>query len=178
MIDLVQRMVTESDNDLAESLAHLVGKAAGFEASFAGGAQATKEVAKDLGLTTDGLQIADGSGLSAENALKPITLIELLSLVATGADTRLGPIAPGLAVAGGTGTLAERYRERSTRPGAGLVRAKTGTLTSVVALAGSVRDRDGRVLVFAFLAEKVPDIEAARRTVDAMAVRLAECGCR
>ena len=178
MIDLVQRMVTESDNDLAESLAHLVGKAAGFEASFAGGAQATKEVAKDLGLTTDGLQIADGSGLSAENALKPITLIELLSLVATGADTRLGPIAPGLAVAGGTGTLAERYRERSTRPGAGLVRAKTGTLTSVVALAGSVRDRDGRVLVFAFLAEKVPDIEGARRTVDAMAVRLAECGCR
>lgn len=178
MIDLVQRMLTESDNDLAESLGHLVGKAAGFDASFAGGAQATMQVAEDLGLTTDRLQVVDASGLSSRNALLPATLVELLSMVATGADSRLGPIAPGLAVAGGTGTLADRYRERSARPAAGLVRAKTGTLTSVVALTGSVRDVDGRVLVFAFLAEKVSDIEAARRTVDAMAARLAECGCR
>lgn len=178
MIDLVQRMLTESDNDLAESIGHLVGKAAGFEASFAGGAQATMDAAKNLGLTTEDLRIVDGSGLSARNTLQAATLVELLNMVATGADPRLGPMAPGLAVAGGTGTLAERYRERDVRPAAGLVRAKTGTLTSVVALAGSVRDTDGRVLVFAFLAEKVSDIEAARRTVDAMAVRLAECGCR
>lgn len=171
-------MLTELDNDLAESLGHLVGKAAGFDASFAGGAQATMQVAEDLGLTTDRLQVVDASGLSSRNALLPATLVELLSMVATGADSRLGPIAPGLAVAGGTGTLADRYRERSARPAAGLVRAKTGTLTSVVALTGSIRDVDGRVLVFAFLAEKVSDIEAARRTVDAMAARLAECGCR
>ena len=178
MIDLVQRMLTESDNDLAESLGHLVGQAAGFEASFTGGAQATMQVAKDLGLTTEGLQVVDASGLSARNALLPATLVELLSKVAMGTDVRLGPIAAGLAVAGGTGTLAERFRERPVRQAAGLVRAKTGTLSSVVALAGSVRDLDGRVLVFAFLAEKVSDIEAARRTVDAMAARVAECGCR
>jgi D-alanyl-D-alanine carboxypeptidase/D-alanyl-D-alanine-endopeptidase (penicillin-binding protein 4) len=177
IVTLVQRMITESDNDLAEALARLAGAEAGFGASFQGGAQAATQVARDLGLTTDQLQVVDGSGLSSQNALLATTLTDLLTMVATGADLRLGPIASGLAVAGGTGTLADRYRDRAARPGAGLVRAKTGTLTSVVALAGSVRDRDGRVLIFAFLAEKVPAIEAARRTVDTMAARLAECGC-
>lgn len=178
MLDLVQRMLTESDNDLAEAIAHLVGKAGGYEASFQGGARATADVADQLGLTTAQLRLVDGSGLSSRNALLPATLVDLLTLVATGADVRLGPIAAGLPVAGGTGTLADRYRDRASRPASGLVRAKTGTLTSVVALAGSVRDRDGRVLIFAVMAENVGDIEGARRTVDAMAARLVECGCR
>ncbi|WP_443334021.1 D-alanyl-D-alanine carboxypeptidase [Streptomyces sp. MNU103] len=61
---------------------------------------------------------------------------------------------------------------------AGLVRAKTGTLTGVNTLAGTVVDRDGRLLAFAFLANDTAGAEAAQSTLDKAATALATCGCR
>lgn len=175
--ELVQRMLTESDNDLAESLAHLVGREAGTGASFAGGGAAVMAVIDDLGLPDDGLRIVDGSGLSQENKVASITLAGVLVGAARRSDSVFGPIASGLPVAGETGTLADRFRGRGAAIARGNVRAKTGTLSSVVGLAGTVKDADGRVLVFAVLGNRVPSVEGARRTVDEIAVRLAECGC-
>jgi D-alanyl-D-alanine carboxypeptidase/D-alanyl-D-alanine-endopeptidase (penicillin-binding protein 4) len=57
------------------------------------------------------------------------------------------------------------------------VHAKTGTLTGVTSLAGTVLDQDGRVLVFALIANKVGSIGAERETMDRIASRLATCGC-
>jgi len=48
----------------------------------------------------------------------------------------------------------------------------------VVSLAGTVQDADGRVLVFAFIANKVASLGAARDTMDQIASGLATCGCR
>ena len=76
-----------------------------------------------------------------------------------------------------TGTLADRYTSTKTRAGRGFVHAKTGTLTGVVGLAGTVQDADGRVLVFAMLDDDVRSIPATRETMDVIASRLAECGC-
>jgi D-alanyl-D-alanine carboxypeptidase/D-alanyl-D-alanine-endopeptidase (penicillin-binding protein 4) len=94
-----------------------------------------------------------------------------------GTDPDLAPIAPGLAVAGLTGTLADRYTSAATRPGRGFVHAKTGTLTGVTSLAGTVLDADGRVLVFALVANTVPSVAAMRERMDVIASRLATCGC-
>ena len=55
-------------------------------------------------------------------------------------------------MAGFTGTLRDPVRRRRRRR-AGVVRAKTGTLTGVNTLAGTVVDADGRLLVFAFMAD-------------------------
>ncbi len=68
----------------------------------------------------------------------------------------LWPVTSGLPIAGVTGTLAERFDTTGTAPGRGVVRAKTGTLTGVVSLAGVVRDRSGRLLVFGFVADRSP----------------------
>ena len=105
-------------------------------------------------------------------------LAEVLGDVVRGTDPELAPIAPGLAVAGLTGTLADRFATASTRPGRGFVHAKTGTLTGVSSLAGTVQDADGRILVFAMIANKVTSLVQARETMDLIASRLATCGCR
>jgi D-alanyl-D-alanine carboxypeptidase/D-alanyl-D-alanine-endopeptidase (penicillin-binding protein 4) len=101
----------------------------------------------------------------------------VLRRVAAGTDPDLAAIAPGLAVAGLTGTLADRFDTPATRPGRGFVHAKTGTLSSVVSLAGTVQDADGRVLVFAMIANRVSSLAGTRDTMDRIASRLATCGC-
>ncbi|MBR7678233.1 D-alanyl-D-alanine carboxypeptidase, partial [Streptomyces daliensis] len=81
-------------------------------------------------------------------------------------------------VAGFTGTLEERYGDEQNKPGAGLVRAKTGTLTGINTLAGTVVDADGRLLAFAFMTSGTKDAEGAKNALDRMASALANCGCR
>ncbi len=171
---LVNHMLTDSDNDLAESLAHLSGVAQSGTGSFASGAAAMKSAATELGIPVQGMQLSDGSGLSSKNRIAPQTLGKILVLAANGS---FDGIAPALAVAGFTGTLADRFTSGSQKVAAGFVRAKTGTLRSAVALAGMVPDVQGRVLVFAILANDVPSIAKARNAVDQFATKLRLCGC-
>jgi D-alanyl-D-alanine carboxypeptidase/D-alanyl-D-alanine-endopeptidase (penicillin-binding protein 4) len=74
-------------------------------------------------------------------------------------------------VAGFSGTLSGRYTEKSA--GTGLIRAKTGTLTGVNSLAGTVVDRQGRLLAFAFLASGTTSPSEAQSSLDALATSLA-----
>jgi D-alanyl-D-alanine carboxypeptidase/D-alanyl-D-alanine-endopeptidase (penicillin-binding protein 4) len=175
---LVQQMLTDSNNDLAECLAHLVGLTSTGKASFTTGARATIDAVSELGIPTAGLTLVDGSGLSHSDRIAPVTLASLIAVTAGDLNGELWPIAAGLPVAGLTGTLADRFDAKAMRQAVGYVRAKTGSLRDTVALAGSVRDRDGRVLAFAVLANKIPSVAAARATVDKIANQLAKCGCR
>ena len=76
----------------------------------------------------------------------------MVRAITSGADTRLRAGLAGFPVAGLTGTLGDRYvDDAATARGAGLVRAKTGTLNTVIALSGYVVDADGRLLVFSFI---------------------------
>ena len=174
---LVQRMLTDSDNDLAEALAHLSGAKAFGKGSFDGGARAMERTMQDAKLVRGALAPVDGSGLSGRNAVSAGTLADLLESVTRQEDPGTSTIGLALPVAGFTGTLADRFRVGAELPGAGVVRAKTGTLTGVTSLAGTVKDVDGRVLVFSVLANSVPSIPKARRALDLFASRLAECGC-
>ena len=175
--ELVERMLTDSSNNYGEALAHLVGGATGDGASFKGGAAAVVATARKMGLPTEGLVIVDGSGLSRRDRVPVATYAALLLNTVLATDPFLTSISSGLPVAGATGTLADRFRHGSTAAAAGYVRAKTGTLTGVVGLAGTVKDRDGRVLVFVILANSVPSVIGARNSVDLFAADLAKCGC-
>ena len=84
----------------------------------------------------------------------------------------------GLAVAGLTGTLTHRFSRPAAAPARGMVRAKTGSLRGVAALAGTTVGRDGRSYAFAFMADRVPgSLDAARAAYDAAATALTSCGC-
>ncbi|HET6816654.1 MAG TPA: D-alanyl-D-alanine carboxypeptidase/D-alanyl-D-alanine-endopeptidase [Mycobacteriales bacterium] len=173
---LVQRMLTDSDNDLAEALARTVAVHVGAPHTFTGAAQAIVTALREDALPVAQLKLYDGSGLSRLDRASARLLVALLRLVTTRPDLR--PINEGLPVAGFTGTLGERYRQRTSRPGAGVVRAKTGTLAGVNTLAGTVVDADGRLLVFAFLTDRAADPESTEDALDRVAAGLATCGCR
>lgn len=178
MSSLVERMLTYSDNDIAEALARQTALASGEPADFKGAGKAVRHHLDKLGLPVKGVQLADGSGLDRDGKVTPALLTRLLVRAADPGHERLRPVLTGLPVAHFTGTLDSRYGSERGKPGAGLVRAKTGTLTGVNALAGSVVDADGRLLVFAFMAKGTTDGKAAQESLDRMASALANCGCR
>ncbi|MEY3734561.1 MAG: putative D-alanyl-D-alanine carboxypeptidase [Actinomycetota bacterium] len=176
---MVETMLTESDNDMAEILAHLAGAMSTGIGSFASGAEATLATLQSLAIPVSGADFVDGSGLSYEDIASPLTLATALSLTAgESAPAWTWPVVLGLPVAGLTGTLSDRFDDPDTRPGAGFVRAKTGTLIRVSTLGGTVVDVDGRLLAFAFLSDGTTDVDASRVVLDRAAAALAQCGCR
>lgn len=177
---LVEQMLTTSDNDQAEVLARQAALGAGEPGTFAGARTAVADAMARLGLDPFGVVLLDGSGLARGSEVPPLLLADVLRLAAGRARPDLRSVITGLPVAGFTGTLAERLTARPARPGAGVVRAKTGTLTGVTALAGTVVTRSGWLLAFAFMADRVPPPATldARAALDRMAAVLAGCGCR
>jgi D-alanyl-D-alanine carboxypeptidase/D-alanyl-D-alanine-endopeptidase (penicillin-binding protein 4) len=180
MIRLVDFMLSESDNIVAESLARQVALTRGQPASFTGAAAAMNAVLADLGLPAAKSGLVDGSGLSRTNRITPALLAGGVALAANGTRPELASLVGGLPVAGWSGTLDGRYRSAGVAgPGAGVVRAKTGTLTGVHSISGVVTTADGRLLAFAILADQVPfGGEEAQPKLDKIATTLAGCGCR
>jgi D-alanyl-D-alanine carboxypeptidase/D-alanyl-D-alanine-endopeptidase (penicillin-binding protein 4) len=172
---LVERMLGSSDNELAESLARQVALATHAPTDFAGSSGAVRAAVRDLGVAPPAL--VDSCGLSPRDRVTPAQLVGVLSLAAR--DPALAPLLTGLPVAGFTGTLSGRYDKGPARAGAGYVRAKTGSLDNVSTLAGVVETRSGRLLVFAFAADKLPTrfVGAAARALDVAAAALVACGC-
>ncbi|MDR3036553.1 MAG: D-alanyl-D-alanine carboxypeptidase/D-alanyl-D-alanine-endopeptidase [Kitasatospora sp.] len=175
---LVERMLTTSDNTLAEAVARQAAVAAKQPASFEGAAKAVTDELAGLGVPLDGVLLTDGSGLAKANLIPPITLVKLLAVAAAPAHPELRPVITGLPVAGFSGTLVNRFGAKSgAGEAAGIVRAKTGTLQGVNTLAGTVVDADGRVLAFALMTRTDADPAAARAAVDRIVARIAACGC-
>ena len=178
--ELVRQMLVDSDDVIAELLGRQVALAEHQPASFDGATGAIRSVLKDLGVDI-GAAMTDASGLSPQDRLSPAALVGVLRLVTGDAHPALHDVAADLPVAGWDGTLADRYTTLPARIGAGLVRAKTGTLTGVSTLAGVVRDARGRLLVFSLVADQVgatsADTTAAEGALDTIAATLAACAC-
>ncbi|MBE1532919.1 D-alanyl-D-alanine carboxypeptidase/D-alanyl-D-alanine endopeptidase [Actinomadura algeriensis] len=173
---LVEYLLTESDNDVAEAVARQVAIDKGLPASFQGAAQAVQQVLTELGVG-QGVLVNDGSGLSPKNRITPVALAKIVSLAADADHPDLRSTITGMPVAGFSGTLGPpRYTGQASRAGAGVVRAKTGTLSGVSTLAGIVRDADGRLLAFAFmLGDGKGWVNPL--TLDRLASEVARCGC-
>ncbi|MEV5988403.1 D-alanyl-D-alanine carboxypeptidase/D-alanyl-D-alanine-endopeptidase [Streptomyces sp. NPDC052051] len=175
---VVERMLTTSDNDIAEALARQTALATGGRPSFDGGGAAIAAQLKKLGLPLKGAHFGDGSGLNRDDRTTAGLLTALLATAGSPAHPELRTVLTGLPVAGFTGTLSDRYEDDAQRFGIGVVRAKTGSLTGVNALAGTVVDTEGRLMAFAFLTDGSMDQTTARAALDRMAAALAHCGCR
>ena len=174
----VDLMLRTSDNYLTEVVGRMAALASGKPASNDGAIAAVLQQLQELGIPADTLRAADVSGLAPANEVSARQLAAIVRAITSGTDTRLRAALAGFPVAGLTGTLGERYTEVSTARGAGLVRAKTGTLNTVIALSGYVVDADGRLLVFSFIGNGLTPGAANKTALDRTASVLAGCGCR
>jgi D-alanyl-D-alanine carboxypeptidase/D-alanyl-D-alanine-endopeptidase (penicillin-binding protein 4) len=178
---LVEHMLAESDNDLAECLGRILAIHQHRTPDFAGAAASVVDGLRQLGLPAevplDRVQLHDTSGLSPDDRVPPSLLVALLRRAADPAHPELKAIPDGLPVAGKTGTLDHRFHSAATKAGAGVVHAKSGRLLGMNALAGLVRTKNGRVLVFALRANTA-SLSGGEEAMDRVAATLAQCGCR
>lgn len=174
----VELLLQTSDNYLTEAIGRMTAIAGGKPASNDGAVAAVLEQLDRLGVDAAGLRAADVSGLALANQVSARQLAQTVRAITSGTDSRLRAALAGFPVAGLTGTLGDRYREDPTSRGAGLVRAKTGTLNTVIALSGYLVDADGRLLVFSFVGNGLTPGAANKLAVDRTATVLAGCGCR
>ena len=173
---LIGHMLTTSDNDYAESLFRHVAVAAGQPGSFDGGIRAVVADLSRRRVDLHGMRVVDGSGLSRQDRTTPAAMASVL--VAALREPALRPIADGLPVAGVSGTVRSGFTG-SAAPGRLRVRAKTGTLAGVSALAGTVSTPSAGELVFVFLTDSLPTTypDGPRSALELAAARLAQCGC-
>ena len=172
LIERLRELMGESDNVMAESVGREVAAAVGEPQSFDGGVHAVLGQLSKAGLDTTGATLFDSSGLSVNDRLTATVLDGVVNAAAGDDQPKLRPLLDVIPIAGGSGTLSNRYLDTAA---AGYLRAKTGSLTGTNALAGIVTDQSGRVLTFALISNGAgPE---GRTALDALAAALRSCGC-
>jgi D-alanyl-D-alanine carboxypeptidase/D-alanyl-D-alanine-endopeptidase (penicillin-binding protein 4) len=175
LIERLRQMMNASDNVMAETIGREVAAATGRPLSFAGAADAVLGQLRDIDVDLKGARLLDSSGLSIDDRLTARTLDEVVGAAAGPEHPQLRPLLDVLPIAGGSGTLSNRYLDDTTRTAAGWLRAKTGSLTGTNTLTGVITDASGRVLTFAFVSNDAGP--TGRLALDALAATLRSCGC-
>jgi len=174
----LQEMMDVSDNVLAECIGREVAAAMHRPRSFAGAVDAVLSRLSTAHIDVNGAALQDSSGLSVDDRLTAKDLDDVVQAAAGPDQPVVRPLLDLLPVAGGSGTLSNRFLDPSYEPGpaAGWLRAKTGSLSAVNALVGVVTDIDERVLTFALISNDSGP--TGRSAVENLAAALRSCGCR
>ncbi len=176
LMERLREMMNASDNVMAESIGREVAAQMKRPQSFDGAVHAVLGQLDKAKIDTGGSRLLDSSGLSIDDRLTAETLDEVVNSAAGSAQPKLRPLVDLLPIAGGSGTLSNRYLDTDAgRAAAGYLRAKTGSLTATNALAGIVTDASGRVMTFAFISNNAGP--TGRTAIDALAAILRSCGC-
>ena len=176
LIERLRQMMNESDNVMAESIGREVAAEQNRPQSFDAAVQTVLSQLDKAKIDTGNARLLDSSGLSVDDRLTAETLDGVVNAAAGSDQPTLRPLLDLLPIAGGSGTLSNRYLDTDAgRAAAGYLRAKTGSLTGTNSLAGIVTNASGRVLTFAFISNNAGP--TGRTAIDALAAVLRSCGC-
>ncbi|MFI5206802.1 MAG: D-alanyl-D-alanine carboxypeptidase/D-alanyl-D-alanine-endopeptidase [Gemmatimonadales bacterium] len=164
-LDQIVSMINHRSHNLSAELAlRSIGRVRGNSGTFASGARLVQRyLVQDVGVSSDAVQVTDGSGLSVLDLATPRSLVQLLAHErGDNAFYRSLPM------------VGQGLRDRMVRTAAlGRLRAKTGTLVGVSALSGYVTTADGEELAFSLIVNSTPSVARARTVQDQIGARLA-----
>jgi D-alanyl-D-alanine carboxypeptidase/D-alanyl-D-alanine-endopeptidase (penicillin-binding protein 4) len=157
-----------SNNYVAEMLTKNMGALKGQQGTLDAGMEMINAHLKKLGLPEDQYYFQNPSGLTRDNKISPYGMWKVILHLRN--DFKVQPeFLSSLPIAGIDGTLKKRMKNS---PGERWVRAKTGFLTNVVALAGYAGRSDGRVFTFTFIFNGTKDEASVRNFFDQMLISL------
>jgi D-alanyl-D-alanine carboxypeptidase/D-alanyl-D-alanine-endopeptidase (penicillin-binding protein 4) len=144
--DLIVPLNKESLNLYAEHLLLEIGRKSRGKATLENGIEAYIQFCKDNEINSKGFFPEDGSGLTRSNAMTAQTLVETLKKEYDGPFREI--FFHSLPVAGVDGTLKNSVRGTPLEKN---VRAKTGSMSRVRSLAGTLKTSKGNDILFAIL---------------------------
>lgn len=148
MDQILQRMMKMSDNFYAEAMFYQIARSTGRRPAKAKDAAGViKQLIQKVGNGKNPYRIADGSGLSLYNYVTPELEMRLLRYAYLNKNI-YEHLLPSLPIAGWDGTLKTRMKGTFAE---GNVKAKTGTVTGVSALAGYCTAANGHQLCFSMI---------------------------
>ena len=171
--EILNWMMLWSDNLLADRLARLAARSAGYSLDIKGVDKVFRNLLAQFEIDDRKLVVADASGLSKKNKITAKLMGELLYKIRK--EEKYALLYESLPIGGVSGTLENRFT--ATAPSAvGLVRAKTGTLNGTATLAGYVQSTD-REYIFVTLADDIAKgnaaLNKARAAIDRVLGRIA-----
>lgn len=143
--EIVHYVNQHSDNALSESLLKCLGFYVAGDQLAESGKKVVLSHLEDKSFDVENLSYADGSGYSRSNLVTPMAQVKFLSKLMK--ESYYKDYFESLPIAGQTGTLKRMFLSNSN----GQIFAKTGTLNRVKTLAGYIKTRTGKTLVFSLL---------------------------
>ena len=163
MDQILQRMMKVSDNFYAEAMFYQLGAVIGRRPAKAkDAASVVKQLIQKVGNGKNPYRIADGSGLSLYNYVTPELEMRLLRYAYRNSNIYLH-LLPSLPVAGRDGTLKTRMKGTFAEEN---VKAKTGTVTGISALAGYCTAANGHQLCFSIINQGIMKSDPGRNFQD------------
>lgn len=147
-----------SNNTYAESIYKYLGYQRYGVGSYANGAKATAAFFSQLGLTADGVHLADGSGLSRENLCTADFVTRFLASV--GKKEIYNDFLQTLGEPGKSGTV---HSLKLNMPQGVSMHVKSGTMTKVRCFAGYVTTASGKTYSYAILCNAYDCSDAAAK---------------
>ncbi len=135
-----------SQNFFAEQTLKTIGKTLGGEGSFSVSTRVVADWLESIGITKDDVKMADGSGLSALNLVKPAAIISLLEYMKTIPTFEI--FYNSMAIPGVDRSVRNRL---PGQPLAGKMRTKTGRIANVSAFSGYLTSKKGKLIAFAII---------------------------
>lgn len=164
LADLISEANQHSTNLYAEALLRLLGVLDSPDTSSAlmAGTSAVPRILSSSGVDSRGVTLADGAGLSRQNLVTPLALVDTLQAIARSPHAET--YQQSFAVAGLSGTLQSRFQNTDV---AGQLWGKTGTLRDSVALSGYLKPVQYEAIAFSILVND-PNLSliAARQAID------------
>ena len=163
MDQILQRMMKVSDNFYAEAMFYQLGAAIGRRPAKAkDAASVVKQLIQKVGNGKNPYRVADGSGLSLYNYVTPELEMRLLRYAYLNSQI-YQHLLPSLPIAGRDGTLKTRMKGTFAEEN---VKAKTGTVTGVSALAGYCTAANGHQLCFSIINQGIMKSDPGRNFQD------------